>query len=1053
MIILFKSVTGKALYSEQSQKDREEEDQQSKTLKSTQTNKGQQDSNLIQGQSEKPDQDHIILESDVIKTLNKLFNDNPLVRDHIEGQLEKQSQMSSQLEDDFEEDNEKNDQLYSQELIQQVNDQELQSEDRIYVGMITNELTSQMKKSKRLSMDLQSISIPNRTQSILQSKLILNDQNQLILVQDDSYYLEQLDKIIFIQRYFKQKLAKEKKEKEKQLIEKMNRYRINVLNELIQTEIKYVADLEILNAIKSKLAKKFSNKEDDIKMMFNIHEILKFNTEFLSELQKKNNLKDPNAIVMDSVVPLLNGFIFYYEYCKAYEQARKITTQYEAAPAFQQCIKESEVQNLLKGLSLNDYTIKPVQRLPKYVLLFKDLLKHTMPSHPDYQNVKNCLETIEKINDKNNSEMDVYLKQAKLIELYQQFGNIQNLTIFEPNIYFIFEDICSIYTKKIEQRIIIYAFNSLLLFAKINKLNVLEYQLHIPITHLSFIKDIKDLLIIKNSFEFVNRNETIVIVNEDSKTKEKLMNKIQIIINQQKEIFESKIDKKQDINLCVKVEILGTESDPKFDKNITFYKTNFTIDTITITSLIRFSQVVSLTQVVNKYDNKLKIPTITKSFSSKSQKVIDERKLRIEQLLQIILNSPQIIGNPEYQRQVLEILNLDTKFYSLPEEKREKPELFQNKAKLRQQKNQKNSNLEYLHSLQQEKFTSKISEDDKQVKIGPEAASQPYCIEVMVLTGQTLQVGFKKNTPTWFIKNAVANHINLKCFVDFKIFIVDTGGIIRVIEDDEKISTILDTSKAGFLQALKNMFNNGTKFQFIFRKYLYLPWRQEGLEYQQDEVRLKCLMFEIVFLAKDQTFPLSFIDFCLMTAFYSIATQQKIDRNLLKKTIPVCVIKEHSEKLWLEQIQREVAYREKQLMEFQIQSQKKDPNKKNYSIQSLSSLLMVTCFQTNVLFGMQLFFVECTKETIQMVQSKEFGIKLSYQVLIGLNFNGLHFIKPENRTWLGRIDYKLISEIKSFPIEFVCTINNCNLKFKTQTPYEIKHLILEYQQINEILNS
>lgn len=41
--------------------------------------------------------------------------------------------------------------------------------------------------------------------------------------------------------------------------------------------------------------------------------------------------------------------------------------------------------------------------------------------------------------------------------------------------------------------------------------------------------------------------------------------------------------------------------------------------------------------------------------------------------------------------------------------------------------------------------------------------------------------------------------MNLKYFVDFKIFIVDTGGIIRVIEDDEKISTFLDTSKTGFL--------------------------------------------------------------------------------------------------------------------------------------------------------------------------------------------------------------------------------------------------------------
>lgn len=100
------------------------------------------------------------------------------------------------------------------------------------------------------------------------------------------------------------------------------------------------------------------------------------------------------------------------------------------------------------------------------------------------------------------------------------------MAIFEPNIFFIFEDICSIYTKKLEQRIIIYAFNNLLLFAKINKLNGLEYRLHIPITNQSFIKNIKDLIIIKNSFEFVNRNETIVIVSENSKTKETLIMKI-----------------------------------------------------------------------------------------------------------------------------------------------------------------------------------------------------------------------------------------------------------------------------------------------------------------------------------------------------------------------------------------------------------------------------------------------------------------------------------------------------------------------------------------------
>lgn len=48
--------------------------------------------------------------------------------------------------------------------------------------------------------------------------------------------------------------------------------------------------------------------------------------------------------------------------------------------------------NVLRGMNLEDFLVKPVQRLPKYVLLLKDLLKHTDQDHPDCLNIKNSLE-------------------------------------------------------------------------------------------------------------------------------------------------------------------------------------------------------------------------------------------------------------------------------------------------------------------------------------------------------------------------------------------------------------------------------------------------------------------------------------------------------------------------------------------------------------------------------------------------------------------------------------------------------------------------------------
>ena len=42
-------------------------------------------------------------------------------------------------------------------------------------------------------------------------------------------------------------------------------------------------------------------------------------------------------------------------------------------------------------LSLDDLLIKPVQRIPRYLLFIKDLLKHTSASHPDHAPLQQAL--------------------------------------------------------------------------------------------------------------------------------------------------------------------------------------------------------------------------------------------------------------------------------------------------------------------------------------------------------------------------------------------------------------------------------------------------------------------------------------------------------------------------------------------------------------------------------------------------------------------------------------------------------------------------------------
>lgn len=60
-----------------------------------------------------------------------------------------------------------------------------------------------------------------------------------------------------------------------------------------------------------------------INLIFNLDSIYNFNKEFLNALKKTENqlISFPYCKIMKNVIPLLNGFIFYYEYCKNYDNA------------------------------------------------------------------------------------------------------------------------------------------------------------------------------------------------------------------------------------------------------------------------------------------------------------------------------------------------------------------------------------------------------------------------------------------------------------------------------------------------------------------------------------------------------------------------------------------------------------------------------------------------------------------------------------------------------------------------------------------------------------
>ncbi|XP_028320279.1 rho guanine nucleotide exchange factor 17 isoform X2 [Gouania willdenowi] len=73
----------------------------------------------------------------------------------------------------------------------------------------------------------------------------------------------------------------------------------------------------------------------------------------------------------------------------------------EAKPAFHKFLEQNMRENKEKQ-ALGDLMIKPVQRIPRYELLVKDLLKHTQEDHPDHRYLMDAQRDIKRLAEKIN---------------------------------------------------------------------------------------------------------------------------------------------------------------------------------------------------------------------------------------------------------------------------------------------------------------------------------------------------------------------------------------------------------------------------------------------------------------------------------------------------------------------------------------------------------------------------------------------------------------------------------------------------------------------------
>jgi len=198
-----------------------------------------------------------------------------------------------------------------------------------------------------------------------------------------------------------------------------------VIQEIIQTEEDYLNDLHVIinHYLASLLTFKQMTKHQKDEVFGNIEEIIPIHQHLLSQLHEEMKVGGDHtprigAAFLD-IAPQLKAYI---NYCNSQASSgESIELLVASDENLFHCLKSLNADPIARGVELCDYLIKPMQRLCKYPLLLRELLRETPSDDPDREQLQQALTIIQQnigvVNDQKRQVDDL----LALIDLQNQF--------------------------------------------------------------------------------------------------------------------------------------------------------------------------------------------------------------------------------------------------------------------------------------------------------------------------------------------------------------------------------------------------------------------------------------------------------------------------------------------------------------------------------------------------------------------------------------------------------------------------------------------------------
>jgi len=274
---------------------------------------------------------------------------------------------------------------------------------------------------------------PHKTR--VDSRVIPNlDLDQVV----DGYLLRQ---VVRLQRYVRRwlmrrhfvKVVQEYRKSGSKMAEKLL-HRNKALQEIYTSELSYVASLQLLNnfyvipmQVDSMVRKQFTDK--DVQIIFSsVNTILDVSKGLVKELEDRLAKWPSVQLFGDIFIRLAPVMKLYAEYVNNFDSAvnrvKAIMATPEGLAFFETCKAKSR-----SSLDMNSLLIMPVQRVPRYELLLRELIRFTEETHVDYNNLVQAMESIRQVNAYINKKKKDIDSRQKLSVIQKEVKGCPNLVL------------------------------------------------------------------------------------------------------------------------------------------------------------------------------------------------------------------------------------------------------------------------------------------------------------------------------------------------------------------------------------------------------------------------------------------------------------------------------------------------------------------------------------------------------------------------------------------------------------------------------------------------